>query len=169
MRCALGAIVLWPLIKLRKRIQEMLGKGTSNWFVFITVSQFHFLFYLSRPLPNTMALPLGKVLFYLRRTIEHSFTSGAFTICSAASLLLLAWPAAREVYRLFSGCYSHLPRRIGHPSWLDIAGWIIDPAPVFSQVCNTILLLNEWTTNTLKFFPLELWFLLCLLDSSGWV
>jgi hypothetical protein len=30
-------------------------------------------------------------------------------------------------------------------------------------------LLNEWTTNTLKFFPLELWFLLCLLDSSGWV
>lgn len=77
-RCALGAIVLWPLIKLRKRIQEMLGQGTSNWFVFITVSQFHFLFYLSRPLPNTMALPLGKVLFYLRKTIEHSLTNGFY-------------------------------------------------------------------------------------------
>lgn len=59
-RCSLGVIVLWPLIKLRKRIAETLGQGTSNWFVLITASQFHFLFYLSRPLPNTMALTLGR-------------------------------------------------------------------------------------------------------------
>jgi len=64
-------------------------------------------------------------------------------MCSAACLLLLAWPAAREVYRLFSGCYSHLSWRIGHPSWLDIAGRSINSAPVFSQVCNKILLIMD--------------------------
>nr|SVE84204.1 EOG090X04MD [Daphnia pulex] len=83
-RCALGAIVLWPLIKLRKRIQEMLGQGTSNWFVFITVSQFHFLFYLSRPLPNTMALPLVLLAYYYWLGQQH----GKFIACSAAAILI---------------------------------------------------------------------------------
>ena len=64
-RCAIGALVLWPLLKLRKRIEETLGKGTSTWFVLIMASQFHFVFYLSRPLPNTMALPLGMDLYFV--------------------------------------------------------------------------------------------------------
>ena len=106
MRSALGALVLWPLIKLRKRIQETLGQGTSNWFVFITVSQFHFLFYLSRPLPNTMALPLGKIslkcldvnTFQLNWLLPCSVLlaycywlgqqHGKFIACSAAAILI---------------------------------------------------------------------------------
>nr|CAH0109712.1 unnamed protein product [Daphnia galeata] len=83
-RSALGALVLWPLIKLRKRIQETLGQGTSNWFVFITVSQFHFLFYLSRPLPNTMALPLVLLAYYYWLGQQH----GKFIACSAAAILI---------------------------------------------------------------------------------
>nr|SVE73502.1 EOG090X04MD [Daphnia atkinsoni] len=83
-RCSLGALVLWPLLKLRKRIKETLGQGTSNWFVLITVSQFHFLFYLSRPLPNTMALPLVLLAYYYWLGQQH----GKFIACSAAAILI---------------------------------------------------------------------------------
>nr|SVE77549.1 EOG090X04MD [Daphnia lumholtzi] len=83
-RFALGALVLWPLLKLQKRIKGTLGKGTSDWFVLITVSQFHFLFYLSRPLPNTMALPLVLFAYYYWLGQQH----GKFIACSAAAILI---------------------------------------------------------------------------------
>lgn len=59
-RFTMGALVLWSFVKLRNRITKSFGKGTSDWFVLITASQFHFIFYLSRPLANTFALVLGK-------------------------------------------------------------------------------------------------------------
>nr|SVE81262.1 EOG090X04MD [Daphnia magna] len=83
-RFALGALVLWPLLKLQKRIKGTLGKGTSDWFVLVTVSQFHFLFYLSRPLPNTMALPLVLFAYYYWLGQQH----GKFIACSAAAILI---------------------------------------------------------------------------------
>lgn len=54
---ALMVIVAWR--QFRKQIEELLGPSVTVWFTLITASQFHFIYYLSRPLPNTFALIVG--------------------------------------------------------------------------------------------------------------
>jgi len=83
-RLVLGALVLWPLLRIKKRIRENLGESVSLWFLLITLSQFHFIFYLSRPLPNIMALPL--VLFAFDFWLARQ--SGLFITFSAAAILI---------------------------------------------------------------------------------
>nr|CAG4642455.1 EOG090X04MD [Evadne anonyx] len=83
-RLILGALVLWPLLRIKKRVRENLGEEVSFWFLLITLSQFHFIFYLSRPLPNTMALPL--VLFAFDFWLARQ--TGLFITFSAAAILI---------------------------------------------------------------------------------
>nr|CAG4650094.1 EOG090X04MD [Sida crystallina] len=83
-RCVLGCLVIWPLTRIRKRLEELLGDGLSSWFIFITLSQFHFIFYLSRPLPNTMALPLVLFAYDFWLSQQHS----KFITCSAAAIII---------------------------------------------------------------------------------
>jgi alpha-1,6-mannosyltransferase len=58
----LGLCVIGAFRTFRKTIQSVFGRQTTNWFVAVTVTQYHFMYYLSRPLPNIMALPLGEIL-----------------------------------------------------------------------------------------------------------
>lgn len=68
-RAVLASCVIWSLHKFRVTIQHIFGPDLAFWFVVITASQYHFMFYLSRPLPNILALPLGNL-----RTRLYSFT-----------------------------------------------------------------------------------------------
>nr|CAG4647835.1 EOG090X04MD [Moina brachiata]SVE92959.1 EOG090X04MD [Moina brachiata] len=83
-RSAIGCLVLLPLIKLRKRVAAVFGHETSVWFVLVTISQFHFMYYLSRPLPNTMALPLVLLAFNYWLEQKH----GKFIVSSAAAIII---------------------------------------------------------------------------------
>nr|CAG4649264.1 EOG090X04MD [Scapholeberis mucronata]SVE93564.1 EOG090X04MD [Scapholeberis mucronata] len=83
-RCTIGGLVLWPLIMLKKRIGETLGQGTATWFILITISQFHFMYYLSRPLPNIMVLPLVLLAYNYWLSQQHH----KFIACSAAAILI---------------------------------------------------------------------------------
>lgn len=60
MRATLGLLVIITLKMYRQALQNIFGLQFTKWFVAITVTQYHFLYYLSRPLPNTMAMPLGN-------------------------------------------------------------------------------------------------------------
>lgn len=55
---ALTVIASWS--QLRNALQKQFGNTFAWWFSLVTVTQYHFMFYMSRPLPNIMVLPLGK-------------------------------------------------------------------------------------------------------------
>ncbi|XP_058826431.1 probable Dol-P-Man:Man(7)GlcNAc(2)-PP-Dol alpha-1,6-mannosyltransferase [Topomyia yanbarensis] len=83
-RFALAATVVFAWDKLRVTIHKRLGVSVSLWYILITITQFHFMFYMSRPLPNIMALPLVllAVNYWLTRSMK------LFIICSGAAIII---------------------------------------------------------------------------------
>lgn len=59
-RLTLGVIVSLALYRLSRSVRKFCGVGVQQWFLLITASQFHLMFYATRPLPNVFALILGK-------------------------------------------------------------------------------------------------------------
>jgi len=59
-RATLGLLVISTLKLYRHALESIFGLQFAKWFVAITVTQYHFMYYLSRPLPNIMAMPLGN-------------------------------------------------------------------------------------------------------------
>lgn len=64
-RIALNNFCLIGLIRFKGAIQNHFGQDTGVFFILICCVQFHLLFYMSRPLPNTFALGF----------LFHAFTS----------------------------------------------------------------------------------------------
>lgn len=60
MRLTLGTFVLISLSMFGNAVGERFGIGVKKWLYVILMTQFHFMFYISRPLPNILALVLGK-------------------------------------------------------------------------------------------------------------
>jgi len=55
-RAILGLLVCIAFQFYRQTVKKVFGSNVSSWLILITASQFHFVFYMSRPLPNTFAL-----------------------------------------------------------------------------------------------------------------
>ncbi|XP_053689696.1 probable Dol-P-Man:Man(7)GlcNAc(2)-PP-Dol alpha-1,6-mannosyltransferase [Sabethes cyaneus] len=83
-RFALAGTVIFAWDKLRVTLQKRLGAAVSLWYILITITQFHFMFYMSRPLPNIMALPLVllAINYWLTRSVK------LFIICSGAAIII---------------------------------------------------------------------------------
>ena len=84
--------VLGSLQHLRRSISEKFGPHTANWHLLITSSQFHIMFYASRPLPNVFALALAliAVSYWLRgKTSKFILTSAFVILVFRAELALL--------------------------------------------------------------------------------
>lgn len=78
--------------RLKTTLQQKLGIEVSIWFTAITVTQFHFIFYMSRPLPNILTLPLVLLAIdaWLRReTKKFLIFAGASIIIFRAELVIL--------------------------------------------------------------------------------
>nr|CAG4645474.1 EOG090X04MD [Lynceus sp. MCZ IZ 141354] len=91
-RGILGLMVVFCFRSLQNTVKEKLGPGVSNWMMLITISQFHFMFYCSRPLPNIMAMPL--VLLAISSWIrgQHSrfiFSAGIAVLIFRSELMML--------------------------------------------------------------------------------
>uniref|UniRef100_A0A8D9C083 Mannosyltransferase n=1 Tax=Cacopsylla melanoneura TaxID=428564 RepID=A0A8D9C083_9HEMI len=90
-RCVLGTAVIFSWSKYKSTVEYLFGEGVARWLLILTVSQFHFMFYLSRTLPNIMALPF--VLFALHAWLrkQHSaliWMSGICVVIFRAELVL---------------------------------------------------------------------------------
>lgn len=103
----------WNLF--RVEIKRRMGAHTGFWFFLISISQFHFTFYLSRLLPNSLALPL--VLIALKCWLSGSHCM--FIITSGAVILLLR----SELMTLF-GClllYDFVKKRMTVSEFVKMA------------------------------------------------
>ncbi|XP_045165621.2 probable Dol-P-Man:Man(7)GlcNAc(2)-PP-Dol alpha-1,6-mannosyltransferase [Mercenaria mercenaria] len=83
-RLCLGNAVLVGLLAYADAVKKIFGRRTAQILLLITASQFHFLFYCSRPLPNIFALVL--VLFALRSWLKQQHKS--FIWLSGAAILI---------------------------------------------------------------------------------
>uniref|UniRef100_A0A182R6D7 Mannosyltransferase n=1 Tax=Anopheles funestus TaxID=62324 RepID=A0A182R6D7_ANOFN len=83
-RFTLAATVVFAWNRLKVTILHKFGVTVGVWFMLITATQFHFMFYMSRPLPNIMALPLVLLAidFWLNRCVKR------FIVCSGAAIII---------------------------------------------------------------------------------
>ena len=72
-RTVLGLCVIFSFRILSKTLEKTFGSRWLQWFLAITVTQSHFMFYLSRPLPNVFALPLGEKVLQPFQTHQENF------------------------------------------------------------------------------------------------
>lgn len=98
----LAAGVCYAWNQLRRSLQQVLGINVTIWWTLITISQFHFVFYMSRPLPNILALPLVMmaVNYWLRRDTRKfvAFAGAAIIIFRAELALFLGLFLIHDVF-----------------------------------------------------------------------
>lgn len=105
-RAVLGLCVLGSYHVFRKAVEFVLGAQVAVWFVSITLTQYHFMFYLSRPLPNIFALPL--VLLALTGWLRRRYS--LFIVASAAAIIIFRGELALflGLILLFELVYRHI-------------------------------------------------------------
>ena len=83
-RSVLACMVVGAFSVYKTAVSKRFGCQVSMWLTLLTLSQFHFMFYSSRPLPNTMALI--PVLLSLAFWLNNNPTMFIFT--AASSILI---------------------------------------------------------------------------------
>ncbi|XP_037730329.1 probable Dol-P-Man:Man(7)GlcNAc(2)-PP-Dol alpha-1,6-mannosyltransferase [Drosophila subpulchrella] len=151
-----GAIsVAW--CNLRQAVTKIYGVEVRLWFTAITITQFHFMFYMTRPLPNIFALPivLFAIAYWLRD--QHK----PFIICSGISILVF-----RSELALFLGLLllvSLLQRKFSIDGLLKIA------LPAGVCILAATVLVDSFFWRRLLWPEGEvLWYNTVLNKSSNW-
>ncbi|XP_020818354.1 probable Dol-P-Man:Man(7)GlcNAc(2)-PP-Dol alpha-1,6-mannosyltransferase [Drosophila serrata] len=151
-----GAIsVAWT--NLRQAVTRIYGVEVRLWFTAITITQFHFMFYMTRPLPNMFALPivLYAIAYWLRD--QHK----PFIVCSGVAIIVF-----RSELALFLGfllAMSLLQRKFSIDGMLKIA------LPAGLCILAATVLVDSFFWRRLLWPEGEvLWYNTILNKSSNW-
>ncbi|XP_050331796.1 probable Dol-P-Man:Man(7)GlcNAc(2)-PP-Dol alpha-1,6-mannosyltransferase [Bactrocera neohumeralis] len=156
-RLVLTAVVTASWHNFRRVISKQFGTDVRLWFTIITLTQFHFIFYMSRPLPNVIALPV--VLYALAFWLEGQ--TKPFIICSGIAILIF-----RSELLIFLGlllAYDVIFRKVTISSVLKIA------LPAGLAILVTTIVLDSFFWRRLLWPEGEvLWYNTILNKSSDW-
>lgn len=156
-RLVLAAVVTASWHNFRRVITKQLGTDVRLWFTIITLTQFHFIFYMSRPLPNVLALPV--VLYALAFWLQGQ--TKPFIICSGIAILVF-----RSELLIFLGlllAYDMFSRKVTISSVLKIA------LPAGLAILVTTIILDSFFWRRLLWPEGEvLWYNTILNKSSEW-
>lgn len=81
-RLNLAILVILAMLSLSESVRRKFGNYTGSLFIIITCTQFHFIFYSSRTLPNTFALMLVILgfSFWLKKQFTYLIITSAFCV-----------------------------------------------------------------------------------------
>ncbi|KAG5627089.1 hypothetical protein H5410_012307 [Solanum commersonii] len=99
-RLVLGGIMLSTLRFFRIQIKKKFGSQVEAFFVILTASQFHLLFYCTRPLPNILAFALVNLAygFWFKGRLYAALNCMVFaTLVFRCDILLLIAPLGLEL------------------------------------------------------------------------
>ncbi|XP_060219015.1 dol-P-Man:Man(7)GlcNAc(2)-PP-Dol alpha-1,6-mannosyltransferase [Lycium barbarum] len=99
-RLVLGGMVLFALRFFRIQIKKKFGSQVEAFFVILTASQFHLLFYCTRPLPNILAFALVNLAygFWFKGSLYAALNCMVFaTLVFRCDILLLIAPLGLEL------------------------------------------------------------------------
>ncbi|KAJ8565544.1 hypothetical protein K7X08_008120 [Anisodus acutangulus] len=99
-RLVLGGIVLSTLRFFRIQIKKKFGSQVEAFFIILTTSQFHLLFYCTRPLPNILAFALVNLAygFWFNGSLYAALNCMVFaTLVFRCDILLLIAPLGLEL------------------------------------------------------------------------
>ncbi|XP_076456670.1 dol-P-Man:Man(7)GlcNAc(2)-PP-Dol alpha-1,6-mannosyltransferase-like [Babylonia areolata] len=83
-RGVLGMFVLRAFLGFCREVKVRFSIRVMRWLILLTLSQFHFLFYITRPLPNTFALGLVLMAMTYRLRQQH----GMFAWAAGAACII---------------------------------------------------------------------------------
>ncbi|XP_023027637.2 alg12 alpha-1,6-mannosyltransferase [Leptinotarsa decemlineata] len=156
-RTILATCVVASFSILSKTLEKQFGTRWLQWFIAITVTQSHFMFYLSRPLPNIFALPL--VLLALNGWMNNNAKS--FILFSGAAIIIF-----RAELALFLGIlllYDLYYKRITVKRLLEVA------VPGGIVLLLLTIVIDSFFWNRLLWPEGEvLWYNTVLNKSSNW-
>uniref|UniRef100_A0A5S6R0U4 Mannosyltransferase n=1 Tax=Trichuris muris TaxID=70415 RepID=A0A5S6R0U4_TRIMR len=154
-RLALGTTVCFGHSRLARSLKFAFGNNVACWYLVITITQFHTMFYASRTLPNTFALAL--FLFVLAFYIDEYYYKAAAVATFSAIVFRL------ELGILYVIMFLPLMKQSRRRS-VKLACFVLLTA-IFSVVMTTVI--DSYFWNRLVWPEGTVWWYNIILNKSG--